>query len=179
MRVTDYIVYCKIINIWEKRKKRRKKQVEADVWEDCKIVDVIWGRYSKYLENFYKGIWHEYSCSSSLPSTPLSDISTDVTFLIFFVDFCPSSACSIFTFLVCVSLCFFSYLKLWFSTHLSFNSTLAIHCLEFIFHHFFHHMNNYIFYKLISWLSVFSNLDINSMKAEICFVLFSLLLLWL
>ena len=40
------------------RKKGRKGekgvQVEANVWEDCKIVDIIWGRFFKYLENFYE-----------------------------------------------------------------------------------------------------------------------------
>lgn len=165
------------------RKKEEKEKREHRLKLMCGKTAKLWMLFEEDILNILKisikGIWHEYSCSLSLPSTPPSDISTDVTFLIFFVDFCPSSVCSIFTFLVCVSLCFSSYLKLWFSTHLNFNSTLAIHCLEFIFHNFFHHMNNYIFCKLISWLSVFSNLDINSMKAEICFVLFSLLLLWL
>ena len=40
------------------KKKGRKGemggQVEADVWEDCKIMDVIWERFFKYLENCYE-----------------------------------------------------------------------------------------------------------------------------
>ena len=169
-----------MINIWEKKEEKEKREYRLKLM--CGKTAKLWILFEEDFLNILtismKGIRHEDSCFSSLPSTPLSDISTDVTFLIFFIDFCPSSVCSTFTFLVWISLCVFSYLKLWFSTHLNFNSTLAIHCLEFTFQHFVHHMNNYIFYKLSSWLSVFANLDINSIKAEIFFVLFSLILLW-
>lgn len=44
-----------------KKKKGRKGeqggqggQVEADVWEDCKIMNVIWERFFKCLENCYE-----------------------------------------------------------------------------------------------------------------------------
>lgn len=143
------------------KKKEEKENREGRLKLMCGKTAKLWMLFEKYFLNILKismkGIWHEYSRSSSLSSTPFSDISTDVTFSVFFIDFCPSSVCSNFTFLVWVSLCVFSYLKLWLSAHLNFSSTLPIHCLEFIFHHIFHHMNNQIFCKLISWLSVFSN----------------------
>ena len=145
-----------------------------DVWEDSKIVNVIWGRFLKYLENFYKRnltwIFLFWLCLS-LPSLSPSDISTNVTFLVFIFRFLSFQSLLKFHLLSMRFHVGFSYLKLWFSTHLTINST-SPYIFLILFFSIFHHMNKSIFYLLIKLLSVSSNWHINSMKAGICFVLF-------